>query len=200
MTRLATLATALLLVTAGCLGSTASPAADGGTDDPSTDDPTDTTSTTDRPDDRNTGERIFETTNCSETIEWVSFYALQSPGELGPWTPERAGVGYMLRGNASAFLIAYANGSRLGVEHVSTVGYDHGVTADGDKVNFDEPLTESRTIRVVAHSDIDRDETFDPETDLACTDDDGLISTGLATVDFGALAPATTANETGTGT
>lgn len=189
MHRLAVLATVCLLVTAGCVSSAGGPGAGAteGTPD-ATDATTDPTPTTDPLGDVATGERTFETTNCSDAIPWVSFYALNEAGRLDLWTQGQAAVGYTVEANASVFLAAYANGTRLGVEHVSTGGYDHGVTADGAPVTFDRRLDGERTIRVVAHRDLDRDGEFDPETDRACVDDEGdLVSTGVVTVDFGAL-------------
>jgi hypothetical protein len=194
MRRVAVLATVLLLVTAGCVSSTGSPETNvGGDSDPTTDDPT-----TDGPETLDTGDRTFETTDCSDAIEGVSFYGLNEAGRLGLWTPGQAAVGYTLKANASVFLVAYANGTRLGVEHASTVGYDHGVTADGDAAGFDRTFDDRQSIRVVAHRDVDRDGEFDPDTDLACEDGDGLVSTGVRVIDFGALDEATTAEGSAT--
>jgi len=193
MHRLAVLATVCLLVTAGCVSSAGDPAADATENGPDATDPTTTPDpTTDSVGDVPTGERTFETTNCSDAIRWVSFYALNEAGRLGLWTPGQAAVGYTLKENASVFLAAYVEGERIGVEHVSTVGYDHGVTADGDAVAFDRALDDRRAIRIVAHRDADRNRQFDPETDRACTDGEGdLISTGVETVDFGSLETST---------
>ncbi len=191
MHRLAVLATVCLLLTAGCVSSAGGPETAAPESTPDATEPTTEptpTPTTDPLGDLPTGDRTFETTDCSDAISWVGFYALNEAGRLGLWTPGQAAVGYTLEANASVFLAAYVGGERLGVDHVSTVGYDHGVTADGDAVSFDRRLDEQRAIRVVAHRDVDRDGTFDPETDLACTDEDGtLVSTGVETVDFGAL-------------
>ncbi len=193
MHRLAVLATVCLLVTAGCVSSTGGPGTDATEGPPdATDATTDPTPTTDPPGGVATGDRTFETTSCADAIRWVSFYALNEAGRLGLWTQERAAVGYTVEANASVFLAAYTRGTRLGVAHVSTVGYDHGVTADGDAVPFDRRLDGERAIRIVAHRDVDRDGEFDPDVDAACTDGDGdLVSTGVRTVGFGSLDAGT---------
>lgn len=193
MLRLAFVSVALLLVVAGCVGTPAGP--ETGTDAP-TASPTDEPPATER--ERSPTEGVdLRTTNCSDAIKWVSFYNLGNAGEYDLWTKRHASVGYTLHGNASVFLVAYSDGERLGADHVSTVQYDHGITADGDAVRFDEPLDGSRSIRVVAHRDVDRDGRFDPETDLACEDDDGLVSTDVAIVDFGDLTTETPGTPTG---
>jgi len=176
---------------AGCIGTPAGPV----TDDP-------TANRTDEPPDvdreRSPTEGLdLRTTNCSDAIKWVSFYNLGNVGEYDLWTKRRAAVGYTVHGNASVFLVAYSDGERLGADHVSTVQYDHGITADGDAVRFDEPLDGPRSIRVVAHRDLDRDGRFDPETDLACEDDGGLVATDVALVDFGDLTTETPGTSTG---
>jgi len=191
MHRIAAVSIALLLVVAGCIGTPAGP----GTDAPSasrTDEPPDTER------ERSPTAGIdLRTTNCSDAIQWVSFYNLGNAGEYDLWTKRQASVGYTVQGNASVFLVAYSDGERLGAEHVSTVEYDHGITADGHSIRFDEALDERRSIRVVAHRDVDRDGTFDPETDLACEDDDGLVWTDVVIVDFDDLTTETPGTSTG---
>lgn len=203
MHRLAALSLALVLVVAGCTGTpgrNGTPTDGTPTDEPVTAAPT-TTPTEGPPEtDARTSPTDgidLQTTNCSDAIQWVSFYNLGNAGEYDLWTKRQVAVGYTLHGNASVFLVAYSDGERLGAEHVSTVKYDHGITADGHSIRFDEALDERRSIRVVAHRDVDRDGTFDPETDLACKDDDGLVSTDVAIVDFDDLTTETPGTSTG---
>ena len=189
----AALPIACLLVVAGCLGT---PTGTGTTSTVPTATPTDhqpeTVATPDLPTDRAPTDGIdLATTNCSGSIRWVAFYNLAAAGEYDRWTKRQASVGYTLRASASVFLVAYSRGTRLGVEHVSTVGYGSGVTADGHPIGFDEPLDDRRAVRIVAHRDVDRDGTFDPDTDLACTDGNGLVATEIAVVEFDELTPET---------
>lgn len=193
MLRLAFVSVALLLVVAGCIGTPAGPGT--GTTAP-TASPTDEPPDTDR--ERSPTEGLdLRTTNCSDAIQWVSFYNLGNAGEYDLWTKRQASVGYTVRGNASVFLVAYSDGERLGAEHVSSVGYDTGFHADGDAIRFDEALDDRRSIRIVAHRDVDRDGNFDPGTDLACEDDDGLVSTDVATVDFDEMTTEMPGTSTG---
>lgn len=208
MHRLVALSLALLLVVAGCTGTpsgngapTDAPTTDGITTDGTPTDapttgPTDESPTTEP--ERSPTEGIdLRTTNCSDAIRWVSFYNLAAAGEYDLWTKRQAAVGYTLEGNASVFLVVYSDGKRLGAEHVSTVDYETGFHADGHTIQFDDPLDERRSIQVVAHRDVDRDGTFDPDTDLACEDENGLVSTEVVVVDFDELTTETPGTSTG---
>ncbi|MFW5938250.1 MAG: hypothetical protein ACOCSN_04830 [Halanaeroarchaeum sp.] len=197
MYRLAAVSLALLVLVAGCVGTPAgngTPTDETPTDAPTTG-PTDESPTTER---SPTDGVDLQTTNCSDAIEWVSFYNLAAAGEYDLWTKRQAAVGYTLHGNASVFLVVYSNGKRLGAKHVSSVDYETGFHADGHSIQFDEPLDERRAIRVVAHRDVDRDGTFDPDTDLACEDENGLVSTDVAVIDFDGLTTETPGTSTGT--
>ena len=203
MHRLAALSVALLLVVAGCVGTPAgsgTPTDAPTTDETATDAPT--TTPTEKPPE--TDARVsptdgidLRTTNCSDAIQWVSFYNLAAAGEYDLWTKRQVAVGYTLHGNASVFLVVYSNGERLGTEHVSTVDYETGFHADGHPIQFDEPLDERRSIQVVAHRDVDRDGTFDPDADLACKDENGLVSSEVIVIDFDELTTETPGTSTG---
>ncbi|MFT4958791.1 MAG: hypothetical protein ACI9EZ_002125 [Halobacteriales archaeon] len=191
MHRLAILSVALLLLVTGCLGTPTSP----GTNSPTV---TTTGGVGEPQTERSPTEGIdFDLTNCSDAVQWVAFYNLGNAGEYDLWTKQQASIGYTVHGNASVFFVAYSAGERLGAEHVSTVDYETGFQADGHSIQFDEPLEERRSIRIVAHRDVDRDGTFDPDTDLACENDGDLVSTDVAVVSFGELTTETPGTSTG---
>lgn len=119
-----------------------------------------------------------------DCAKWVSFYGLSGPSQT-TWAPDRVSIGYTLPGGVSVLFVAFdGDGTVLGAEYESTKGYDHGVTADGDGVQLEEPLEGEHVINVVAYNDVNNNEQFDMGTDERCEDDNGVIETGAQTINF----------------
>lgn len=119
-----------------------------------------------------------------ECAEWISFYGLSGPSHT-TWAPDRVSIGYTLPGDVSVLFVAFAgDGTVLGAEYESTKGYEHGVTADGDGIQLEEPLEGKHAINVVAYRDVNSNEQFDMGTDQRCKDNDGVIETGPQTINF----------------
>lgn len=118
--------------------------------------------------------------NCAM---WVSFYGIDSPdAEL--WTPSQVSIGYTLPADVSVFFVVSENGEVLGYEHESTEGVDSGVTADGDSIELDEPLTGVHEINITAYTDVNDNGQFDADTDKPCQANGELVRTGPKAINF----------------
>ena len=166
----------LVLVLAGCLG--ASPWSTG------------TTSTVTETPPQTTATPIESRTTCDEQL-WVAFYALSGSVHERIWSPDSVTIGYTLPGESSVFFVVYEHGEILETQHARNDA-EHALTADGDRVTLDKPLSGEHTLNVVIHKDIDEDGTFDPAVDAACTNDGELVQTGQATIDFDRLGTTRT--------
>lgn len=119
-----------------------------------------------------------------DCAEWVSYYGLSGPSQT-TWAPDRVSIGYTLPGDVTVLFVAFAgDGTVLGAEYESTKGYDHGVTADGDGIQLEEPLEGEHVINVVAYQDVNDNERFDMGTDERCEDENGVVETGAQTINF----------------
>ncbi|MFB6112929.1 MAG: hypothetical protein ABEJ58_02350 [Halodesulfurarchaeum sp.] len=128
----------------------------------------------------------------TQCAEWVSFFG--EPGEFR-WDRNHVAIGYTLSPNASVFFVAIENDSIVGVSsHHSTLGADHPVTADGDRIELERNLSGVHTIRVVAVRDSNRNGRFDPATDQPCREDGEVIQAGPRALNFSLVGPATPAS------
>ena len=118
-----------------------------------------------------------------ECARWVSFYGLDGPAQR-TWAPDRVSIGYTVPPGASVFFVAEANGSIIGSTHVSTDDLDHGVTADGDGIQLEEPLHGSHVVRVTTYSDVNGNEDFDTGIDEPCRFDGELVQTDQQRINF----------------
>jgi hypothetical protein len=115
---------------------------------------------------------------------WVSFYGRSGPSQT-TWAPDRVSIGYTLPGDVRVLFVAFTgDGTALGAEYASTEGYDHGVTADGDGIQLEEPLEGEHVINVVAYRDVNDNERFDMGADERCEDESGVIETGPQSINF----------------
>jgi len=181
-------ALAVLLVLGGCLG--------GVSDSPTrpTTAPPATTATTPTATARSPSPGA--TAGCAK---WVSFYGLGTPGETA-WGPDRIAIGYTVEANASVFFVAFEEGTVLGTTHVTTRAVDYGVTADGDGVPLDEPLTGSHVVLVRAYRDSDGNGEFDLGTDEPCRNDGTVVETDPRRINFSAVGNGPTPGASPTAT
>lgn len=119
-----------------------------------------------------------------DCAEWVSFYGLSgSPPRT--WAPDQVSIGYTLPGDVSVLFVAFdGDGTVLGTEYESTKGFAHGVTADGEGIQLEEPLQGEHVINVIAYRDVNENEQFDMGTDERCVDENGVVETGPQTINF----------------
>lgn len=107
----------------------------------------------------------------------LAFWGLEGPAtEI--WQPDALRLGYTLSGDA--LLVAFEDGAVLAWRHV---GVESGrtITADGDVLQLERPLSGEHTIRVVLYRDLDDDRTFDPDVDEPCRP---VTQAGPRTIDF----------------
>lgn len=116
----------------------------------------------------------------------VSFYGLDRPGETA-WAPDRIAIGYTVQENSSVFFVVFEEGTVIGTTHVTTTDLDYGVTADGDGIPLDEPLTGSHMIRVGAYTDTNGNGNFDLGTDTPCRTDGDVVEAGSRRINFSTL-------------
>lgn len=114
---------------------------------------------------------------------WVAFYGLSDPAQR-TWAPDRVSIGYTVPPGASVLFVASVDGTVRGSTHVSTEGYEHGITADGDGVPLDRALNGTHEIRVTAYRDVDGDGAFDAGTDEPCRDEGERVRTDRQRIDF----------------
>lgn len=120
----------------------------------------------------------------------VAFYGLDSPGETA-WAPDRIAIGYTVPANASVFFVAFEEGTVVGTTHVTTVNFDHGLTADGDGIPLEKRFTGSKMIHVGAYADTNANGKFDFGNDMPCKSDGQPVEAGPRRINFSSFADTT---------
>ena len=127
-----------------------------------------------------TPEPLAGRANCSDDL-WVSFWGLN---DARLWNANEVRYGTYLPPNASLLFVAYVNGTVGGVHADGPPPGGGGVHVDGGSVEVEDDLAGEHAARIVVHQDVDRDGSFDRETDLPCYNDRGLVQTEYLLIDF----------------